>query len=409
MTISDAHAQAARINGSTSLGPITQVGRDRSAGNAVKHGMTGSGKFLPDALRLEVEGEVALYESLYKVRNPEESRLLGIAALNGVRWHHLMKETLQVAAIRKAHAHRVYDEMRHDAVDRLLDRLPKAPRKVIPLLLRTSEGCGAMAHGWGEVHQAIAIDGWLDDEETLRMLNLLGYAKEPTKSVEAGLVAMLAALRILRRAHDPNAPADGRPAPRPESVAEARSFVMDVIEGYRERYRAMARELWETVEKDAREAAPDLVQVDPSPEGLRRARYMREADRLRRHALDELHRLRRGGAEPRPEPRKPASPPAQAQGPAQASPAAVPSRPSPPPPPSKPSEPVGPSKSSGLLLPQADWRSILSDVLPISVGKPPRRNEPNPPAAPPDPKPGQSPPAAPPRPAADPSPPPDGR
>jgi hypothetical protein len=85
-------------------------------------------------------------------------------------------------------------------------------------------------------------------------------------------------------------------------------------------YESLGEGLWENFDAPSRNSAPTRAIFDPGPEAMRLHRYFKDAERMRKQALDELYRLRRDedrGLRPPPEPsrdeREPAAEPAPAQ------------------------------------------------------------------------------------------------
>jgi hypothetical protein len=94
-----AKAQAARINGAHSKGPITEEGKARSARNSLKHGLTSSTVVLPHESQEEYDKlETAI---LKRFRPVDELEMELITEMAAARWRLRRIEAMESAYINK--------------------------------------------------------------------------------------------------------------------------------------------------------------------------------------------------------------------------------------------------------------------------------------------------------------------
>jgi hypothetical protein len=331
VAISEAQREAARRNGAKGRGPKTEAGKRASARNATKHGLSGSGLFLPEGMEAEVVAEYEIYSREFRPVEYYETRLVEQAALAQVRKNRLFRAELLWTADRARMAVERHDEQRAAEVRELVGLLAEEPAAALEGLRRSTEGCDWLADTWDDLGAELERARFWDEERARLALNLMGHRRPPdaTRDPEAARVWRL--LYALRVHADPRSLAKelgrtpeellaGLP-PRAEALAELRSHVAETIRALE----ARAAELWERRDRPRREAASDLALFDPGPEFARLMRYLSDAERLQRRALAELERRRRQ-AESRRDPLD--EPPRSAPAPAPA-PAAIPPAPAP--------------------------------------------------------------------------------
>ncbi len=284
MAISEAHSAAARENGRKVRGPSSPEGLWRSAANAVKHGFTGAGTCLPEDVRVLVEAADRHYQAIHQPRDQEERELVRKIALNTVRHRRLVELRDEAEALRASAAVDRHDEAVEDAVLALAGRLESEPAAAVRLLRRSAAGCRLLAGGWADLGEILRLDGRLGDAARLRLLHLMGLGDAPSPG-ESGVAAEIWADAV------------ALDSPTQDAEPPARARLAAAIEANRAALVERADDLWARHDGPARAAAPILARVDHSPEGLRLARYLAEAERNRRRALEDLARLRAG---PRP-------------------------------------------------------------------------------------------------------------
>jgi hypothetical protein len=287
---SAAQRAASRANGAKGRGPTSLEGKRRSRRNAAKHGLSGAGAALPDALAGALTAEVAAFADDLQPTSAVERALVEQAALGALRLRRLAQADDHDTRRRVRHALEDWDAARDAEITTLAGQLERGPlgtaelgtRAVLEALGRTAEGCDWLADAWDGLLTALEERGHWGPREATRAACLLG-----------------------RRAS----------GPRPEDDADWRAFWSDVAAcrgggdetDARARLRGIAEDrmaaliergdgLWQTQDGPDRAEAPERALFDASPEGRLRARYLNDAARLQFRALAELRRLRRGAA-----------------------------------------------------------------------------------------------------------------
>ncbi len=148
MTCSPARLASNRANALRSTGPRTPEGKERSRGNAFKHGMAGEGIALPT----EDQAEVArvfdqLREELAPVGEVAESLVRRVALLT-IRLDRCVMHDSAATSKRVRSAGLDFDEARHDEVDRLMAGLADDPATAVRKLRRMPEGVDRMVAAW---------------------------------------------------------------------------------------------------------------------------------------------------------------------------------------------------------------------------------------------------------------------
>jgi hypothetical protein len=294
---SAAQRNASRLNGARSNGPSTPIGRSRAARNSTKHGFT-AGTVPPDAMRDEVLAEVAIYRKKLRPQDDFEARLVETAAVAQVRINRLSHAMHARSVEGVRNAQRAWDEARAAEVDALTDLLATDPDAALDGLRRTTEGCDRLVDLWQDLADALARSGHWDDARGQRFLRLLGLAQPPrhdqfpalARLYQCGL-ALYIWSNTAAYAKKFNLTVEAATAnlPRREAArAELDAFVAEQVAELESR----AQEVWDTFDRPARDAAPELALFDASPEGLRLHRHLMDNERLRRRALAELSKLR---------------------------------------------------------------------------------------------------------------------
>jgi hypothetical protein len=302
MSRTESQRLASIANGRKSLGPITPSGRLAASRGSTRHGFTGDGKNLPPDMEAEVRKEIAIDTAKYRPRDDSERELIRRAALGTVRARRLAEAENVLIDERMRTAVKRWDEARADEVAALAAGLDADPETAQRHLRRTADGCDYLGDAWETLGRVLAINGHWDEAHAWRALRLLGIAEEPSPTSPEPLREFWLRVLALRFERDPaplmktvfrafadvNAVRAFLPTPD-DARAELQQFVLDRVN----EYEALGHELWETYDAPARASSPTRAIFDPSPEALRLHRYFKDAERMRKQALDELAKLRR--------------------------------------------------------------------------------------------------------------------
>jgi hypothetical protein len=298
-----AQQEASRANGARSHGPATALGKTRSRRNAVKTGMTGAGVALPAEIEREVVAETEVYRRQYRPETGVEERLVDIAALASVRWMWLSRADARRTASNVRFALERWDAARDALVARWARHLnpwdgeqnPTAdPASAVSNLARMSEGCDYLADAWD------ALRARLESGRPWNILELRRAGRLTGRPDGGGHPGDPDELRAFWADYHAATTGGGDPA--------AWRRALDALAAFRDAWIARGDELWASIDAPDRSEAPDRALFDTSAEGARLARYLNDADRMRRRALSELARLRKERAEGKSGPRAVASP-----------------------------------------------------------------------------------------------------
>jgi hypothetical protein len=298
----EAQRLASQSNGRKSLGPVTARGRLVASRNSTKHGFTGDGKCLPPEMESEFRAELAIYITKHRPRDRYEHDLVRRAALGAVRARRLLDAENALIDERVRTAIKRWDEARADEVAMWADRLDAEPEAALRHLARFAEGCDHLGDAWEDLIRVLQVAGQWNERHARRALRLLGLAEDPTPTSPASHRDFWLCVLSLQFEKNPdpllkttfrdfadaNAVRAFLPAP-----AEARRMLAEFAREQAAQYEARGRELWECFDAPSRQSAPTKAVFDTGPEAARLHRYVRDAERMRRLALDELARLRR--------------------------------------------------------------------------------------------------------------------
>jgi hypothetical protein len=323
----EAQRQASRSNGSKSCGPVTPRGKRAASRNSTKHGFTGKGDNLPPEMESEFQSELKLYITKHRPRDAYEHDLVRRAALGAVRARRIADAENSLIDERTRTAIKRWDEARADEVAMWADRLAAEPEAALRHLTRITEGCDYLADAWDDLGRVLELSGQWDETHGRRALRLLGLDAEPTPtSPDDHRLFWLSVLSLqFEKKPEPLLKTTFRGFPDASAVraflpapAEARRMLAEFARERIAEYEALGQELWENFDEPSRNSSPTRAIFDPGPEATRLHRYFKDAERMRRRALDELYRLRRDedrglrpGPEParnEPEPEPPATP-----------------------------------------------------------------------------------------------------
>jgi hypothetical protein len=323
-----AQQAASRANGARSRGPATPEGRRRCRRNALRHGMSGAGVVLPEALEQEARAEADAYARVLHPRSALERRLVETAALANVRWSWLARAANERTIDQVRSAVERWDARRAAEVAAAAAPLEapngQDPAAAVAVLRRMAEGCDWLADAWLDLRDALETSGGWSGPQSARAARLLGRAVPgPRDEDNAFWRAFWAAVRACRSAMAPRVgrrepggegscvTADGSwvmpsgpspiapqsspiaHVPSPPTPNDDLAYLIDVCQAQIDELVERGDRLWEQIDGPSRAEAPGRALFDDSPEGARLARYLADAERAGRRALAELRRLQR--------------------------------------------------------------------------------------------------------------------
>ncbi|QDV37899.1 hypothetical protein [Tautonia plasticadhaerens] len=176
MTASPARIEANRRNAQKSTGPRTAEGKDRSRRNAARHGLTGAGSVLPEAIADRTRSLELTLRAEYRVAEHDEvGRFLASqAALAMARLEAAPAVEWDLRRDQAGRAEHSWDLDRALEAAELAHRLRRLPSLAAPRLLRTSQGCDRLIERWAVLVSVIEADGAVDDLRRRLLADLLG-------------------------------------------------------------------------------------------------------------------------------------------------------------------------------------------------------------------------------------------
>jgi hypothetical protein len=276
----DRKAEANRRNAQKSTGPKTAEGKERSRRNALKHGFA-SVVVVPDRDRAAYEATLERWTREAGPDNVVEEHLIRRAAIGSVILNRLDEAREKSRQEVAREAVRRWEEKQRHRTRRKAQDLSKDPFNTVTDLESTAFGCDWLIRQWLALDAGLGIGKSWDQRTVIRAQALLGYP-EAVPTIDADPTARL--LWILAAALSPRSVT---PLPRLEGEADlptdpilARERLRDFIADQADRLERLREESWEAVEGPSREAVvAQALAADPSPEGERRHRYARDADR----------------------------------------------------------------------------------------------------------------------------------
>ena len=229
MPSSQARIDANRRNSLRSTGPRTPEGRERSKGNALKHGLCSSVVLAEDP-KLVRERAADFFKAL-KPQDPYQCWLVGEAALASVRIERCERMERGARDMAALKAESSWDEARRLDAARLGRALAAKPDVVVEELRQTFHGCQWMMDRWAMLAHSADEKGIWTPEQAQLAFDLLGTPLEFREGFKPG-VAIDSRGRVVEAAPDPAALAR-----REVEELEARR---DRLEGLDETARALA-------------------------------------------------------------------------------------------------------------------------------------------------------------------------
>jgi len=173
-----AQIEANRRNAQKSTGPKTEEGKARSRENALKHGMTGEGKVLPERVEQTKRGYEECLARQIRPRTTQQVFLISQAAIAMSRMQHLptVEDIMRKRASVRAESN--WEQDRCDEASKIGDGLLKRPTKAFRELQRTPQGVDWMLGQWQILLAALADAGVWSDEQKQRAGALLGIPLE---------------------------------------------------------------------------------------------------------------------------------------------------------------------------------------------------------------------------------------
>ena len=290
MQCSPARLEANRRNAARSTGPRTDAGKQRSRGNALKHGLSGDGVVLPagdvaavDALAGRLADELAPRSALGEV-------LVRRMAVMSVRLERCERHDAAMTAKRVREAVVARDIQRRDEAEALGAGIEANPAEVVRRLGQTPEGIDWLAHAW-EVLRAEVMVGPMPGQVGAPLEDRIGLllGLEPARACLGAWVGCCRAVQ-----GDFSGWADPECGPDATEAKRRARAAVQVLAWIDQELAALAEQRAEADDEDEaadrREAAARAL-FDPSRDAERARRFEAAAERGLFRALREFRKV----------------------------------------------------------------------------------------------------------------------
>ena len=282
---SAARLAANRRNAQLSTGPRTEAGKERSRGNAVKHGLTGAGIALPVEDEAAVAARFAAVQEELAPRTVLGAVLADQVALMSIRLERSARHEAAAISQRMQDAQHQFDESRRAEANARFATIETDPINARISLLTTPEGIERLVEALLGVMGGLVAPSvvWTAADEA-RVATYLGPAAPD--SAHSRLAALSAAIqgdgtRLDPREFDPIPGAAGR---RDWAINQL-VLLVDAEVGRLCEHRATLD--LAAIERD-RLATAELALFDPGPEAALARRYEAAASRTLHRSLSEF-------------------------------------------------------------------------------------------------------------------------
>jgi hypothetical protein len=276
MPCSPAQLEANRRNAARSTGPNTPEGKQRSRGNALKHGLTGHGVVLPVEDADEVEDRFATLQIEMAPNSLLARQLVRRVALLTVRLQRCEAHEAKHLAHKIRHAAADFDDARRSEAEKLYSWIATEPATHVRRLRNSPEGLALLIAGLeGLLADLDHPDGSIWDYQHgdhLHHLMGLRWSDVPVSRARALSEAMLGNFKHL-------GPADRPDLARDDRRAWAAGHLIVIVEAELAGLRAL-RDSMDTraIEQDREEAGLRAL-FDPSKEATLARKYEAAAER----------------------------------------------------------------------------------------------------------------------------------
>ena len=288
MIASEARIAANRANALKSTGPRTDEGKERSRGNAVKHGLTGAGVALSPEDAALVEARLAGFQQDFRPVTEAGKDLVRRAAVLSVRLERCVIQEAAALSRRIGAARDDFDEGREAEVDALFAGLIDAPAASVRRLLRMPEGVDRMLDAWADLRADLAHEDGSRWGQAHAMMALRLTGREPggfgIPRVEALARAFDGDFRLLEKGDGAGLDDRGR-------REWARRALLSLIDQMTATLRDHLAKL-DLGKIDAdRERAGDVALFDPSKAACLARKYEAAAEREMHRAIREMRAI----------------------------------------------------------------------------------------------------------------------
>ena len=290
---------ANRENAQLSTGPTSDEGKDRSRGNALKHGLAGEGIVLDADDTQAVAQRLDAWRGDFEPQAGHQEWLYERMVVASIRMDRCSREQSKVRSYQAERARTCWNADRELEADEIAAGLSKRPSLVVRRLGRTRQGCEWLMHQWNELGLVLHVNQQWDEAQSSTAYDLLGIApalrdglgflpEQPLNEmvnlaitglqnrIDSGLADLDAREREYAESGDPVTPSRELIRLRRYEAACQRDF-----------YRARA-DLLSSLAKANPEPATKLPEPEPEPASVSISAMSPDDTRLMGHALTDL-------------------------------------------------------------------------------------------------------------------------
>jgi sirohydrochlorin ferrochelatase len=148
MATSPERIEACRVASLSATGPRSTTGKEASRRNSTVHGLSGSGRVIPEGDVAEVDRRASSYIRDLDVRTDIGRDLARLLAIMAFRMDQCARHEAMAIAHGRRHAIDRHDDARQDEADRLFAALGEDPRGNLRRLKRMPEGVDLLVEAW---------------------------------------------------------------------------------------------------------------------------------------------------------------------------------------------------------------------------------------------------------------------
>jgi hypothetical protein len=174
---------ANRLNAEKSTGPTSSEGKRQSRGNALRHGLTGTGVVQPEDDAEAVEARMAEWRETFRPANDEEEWLFKQLVVDSVRIDRGFRLESDLRAYEARRASLAWEDDRRLDAEKTAAALPRRPALVVRRLRETAQGCDWLIERWRGLDQVLRSAGDWTAEQRALALDLLGTPAELRETV----------------------------------------------------------------------------------------------------------------------------------------------------------------------------------------------------------------------------------
>jgi hypothetical protein len=285
MPTSEARSAASRINGSKGVGPTSALGREISARNSLKHGLSGQGIVIAEVDETEVERRKTVLLLEMAPKTTMGAILVGQMAMLSVRMERCAEQEIAAVASRVRNAASEFDDARYQRAEELSLGLGENPRGNLRRLLKMPEGVELMFQSWKDLRSDLSREGkplWTA-AHLVQAANLMGIRDEDSRRSPIGQLSR-SVWGDFANAIDDDSEDVAHEVLKAQAVVKLLEKIDEGIADLEELYETLD---FKTIALDRVEAGP-RASFDPSKEACLARRYESEARRGYYKALKEF-------------------------------------------------------------------------------------------------------------------------